>query len=92
MNFEYDLGGFLKSQLIMTLEQIEAAVLALPREFQAVLLARLLGHLGQTDAVDQEVAEIWADEAEMRDRAMDRLGETGTPAEDVFQRIRASLQ
>lgn len=76
----------------MTLEQIEAEVLALPKEVQATLLARLLGHLGETEIVDAEAAEAWADEAERRDRAMNNAGETGTPAETVFRKIRTSLQ
>lgn len=76
----------------MTLEQLEAEVLALPRDSQAALIARLLGHLGQTGEIDQEVASIWADEAELRDRAMDNAEATGIPAEEVFQRLRASLQ
>lgn len=76
----------------MTLEQIEAEVLALPKEAQATLLARLLEHLGETEIVDSEIADVWADEAKRRDRAMDDLGETGTPAGEVFRKIRASLQ
>lgn len=76
----------------MTLEQIEAAVLALPKEAQATLLARLLGHLGETELIDADVAETWAKEAERRDRAMDDSEETGIPAAEVFRKIRASLQ
>ncbi|MCY7323285.1 MAG: addiction module component [Phormidesmis sp. CAN_BIN36] len=75
----------------MTLEQIEEEVLALPKDDQAALLARLLGYLGQTDIIDQEVAGAWVNEAEMRDQAMDELLETGAPSTEVFQRIRASL-
>lgn len=76
----------------MTLEQLEAEVLALPRDSQVALLARLLGHLGQTGEIDQEVASIWAEEAERRDQAMDNTEATGVPAEEMFQRLRASLQ
>lgn len=76
----------------MTLEQLEAEVLALPRDSQAALLARLLGHLGQTSEIDREVASIWAEEAELRDQAMDSTEATGIPVGEVFQRLRASLQ
>lgn len=76
----------------MTLEQIEAQVLALPKEAQATLLARLLGHLGETEMIDADTAEIWANEAERRDRAMENTGEAGIPAAEVFRKIRTSLQ
>lgn len=78
--------------MTMTLEQLEAEVLALPKDSQAALLARLLGHLGQTSEIDQELASIWAEEAELRAQAMDNAGVTGIPAEEVFQRLRASVQ
>lgn len=76
----------------MTLENLEAEVLSLPRDSQATLLARLLERLGQSHEIDQEVASVWFEEAERRDRAMDDGQTTGIPAEQVFQRIRTSLQ
>lgn len=76
----------------MTLEQLEAAILALPKDSLAALLARLLGYLGQTGEIDREVASIWFEEAEARDRAMDNDRVSGIPAKEVFQRLRASLQ
>ncbi|NHC35243.1 addiction module protein [Scytonema millei] len=76
----------------MTLEQLEAEVLALPKDSQIMLLARLLEHLGQTSDIDTEVANIWIEEAEKRDLAMNAEQIVGIPAEEVFQRIRASLQ
>lgn len=76
----------------MTLEQLEAEVLALPKESQAELLARLLGHLGQTGEIDQEVASIWVEEAELRDQSANNGQAADVPAKEVFQRIRASLQ
>jgi hypothetical protein len=75
----------------MTLENLEAELLSLPRASQATLLARLLEHLGRSNEIDQEVASVWAEEAERRDQAMDD-GQTGVPAQQVFQRVRASLQ
>jgi uncharacterized protein YbaP (TraB family) len=76
----------------MRLEQLEAEVLALPREAQAELLARLLGHLGQTVDIAQEMASAWVEEAERRDRAMDHDQVAGIPSDEVFRRIRDSLQ
>jgi Putative addiction module component len=76
----------------MTLENLEAEVLLLPKQSQAALLARMLERLGQSDEIDPEVSSIWIEEAEMRDRAMDDGQVAGTPAEQVFQRVRTSLQ
>ncbi len=76
----------------MTLENLEAEVLSLPRDSQATLLARLLKHLGQSNEIDREVASVWVEEAELRDRSIDDGQVTGIPAEQVFQRIRASWQ
>jgi len=76
----------------MTFENLEAEVLLLPREAQATLLARLLERLGQSQEIDQAVASVWFEEAERRDQAMDAGQVTGTPAAQVFQRVRAALQ
>lgn len=76
----------------MIIEDIEAQVLALPRDSQTVLLARLLKHLGESDEIDQEVASVWLEQAELRDQAIDDGKIETVPAEQVFQRIRASFQ
>jgi hypothetical protein len=55
----------------MTPENIEAEVLILPRDAQATLLARLLERLSQSDEVDQEIASVWVEQAELRDQAID---------------------
>ncbi|MBW4646561.1 MAG: addiction module protein [Goleter apudmare HA4340-LM2] len=70
----------------MTLEQLEAEVLALPKDAQVILLARLLERLGQ------EIVTSWAEEAQKRDEDINTNQITGIPAEEVFQRVRASLQ
>ncbi|CAD5979510.1 hypothetical protein PCC9214_04520 [Planktothrix tepida] len=76
----------------MTLENLEAEVLALPQDSQVILLSRLLKHLGQSRENDAEVELSWGEEAERRDREMD-IGEvTGIPAEQVFHKIRGLLQ
>jgi hypothetical protein len=76
----------------MTLENLEAEVLLLPKQSQATLLARMLERLGQDDDIDQEVSSVWIKEAEMRDQSMDNNETAGTPAKQVFQRVRTSLQ
>jgi hypothetical protein len=76
----------------MTLEQLEAEVLALPKDSQVILLARLLERLGQTNEIDRSIADHWIEEAEKRDHNMDSSSIVGIPAPEVFQRVRASLQ
>lgn len=76
----------------MTLEQLEAEVLALPKDSQVILLARLLERLAQDSEIDQEINAIWVEEAQKRDQAMNTEQVTGIPATEVFQRARASLQ
>lgn len=76
----------------MTPEQLEAEVLALPKDAQVTLLAKLLNQLGQTSEIDPSIATTWMNEAEKRDEAMSVDPTTGTPAEVVFQRIRDALQ
>jgi Putative addiction module component len=76
----------------MTIESLEAEVLLLPKQTQATLLARMLERLGQGNEIDQEVFSIWVEEAKLRDQAMDNDETAGIPAEQVFQRVRTSLQ
>jgi hypothetical protein len=76
----------------MTFEQIESEFLTLSKNSQAALLARLLEHLGRTLEIDQEVAELWVDEAEVRDEAMNQGQTSGIPAKELFQRIRSSIK
>jgi Putative addiction module component len=76
----------------MTLENLEAEVLLLPKQSQVTLLTRMLERLGQSNEIDQEVASVWVEEAESRDRVMDDGQVAGTPAEQVFQRVRTSLR
>jgi putative addiction module component (TIGR02574 family) len=76
----------------MTLEQLEAEVLALPKDSQVILLARLLERLRQDSELDREITDSWTEEAEKRDAAMNTNKSVGIPAEDVFKRVRASLQ
>jgi hypothetical protein len=84
--------GAVIHQIAMTLENIEAEVLLLPTQSQVTLLTRMLERLGQSNEIDQEVASVWVEEAESRDRAMDNGQVAGIPAEQVFKRVRTSLQ
>lgn len=70
----------------MTLENLEAEILALPQDSQVILLSRLLKHLGQSREIDPEVTAIWGEEAQRRDREMDSGEVTGIPAEQVFDK------
>lgn len=45
---------------LITLEQLEAEVLALPLKSQALLLARLVEHLGQASEIEPELAKVMA--------------------------------
>jgi hypothetical protein len=83
--------GVVHHQIAMTLENLEAEVLLLPKQSQVTLLARMLERLGQSNEIDREVASIWVDEAELRDREMNHGQVLGTSAEQVFQRVRTSL-
>ncbi|NJK68229.1 MAG: addiction module protein [Microcoleus sp. CSU_2_2] len=76
----------------MTIENLEAEVMALPRDSQVILVSRLLKHLGQSSEIDPEVASTWIEEAQRRDREMDAGQVTGIPAEQVFKKIRGLLQ
>lgn len=79
-------------EIAMTFETIEAEVLSLRKQSQATLLARMLERLGQNSEIDSEVFLSWVEEAEMRDRAMDNVATAEIHAEQVFQRVRISLQ
>ena len=48
--------------------------------------------MGQISEIDQEISASWTEEAEKRDQAMNAGQIAGIPAEEVFQRVRASLQ
>jgi hypothetical protein len=76
----------------MTFENLEAAVLALPKDSQAALITKLLEHFGNSDDIDRDTEAAWLEVAEQRDRELDDDSAIGIPAAEVFQRIRASLQ
>lgn len=72
----------------MSIHEIEARALRLPRHERAELARMLLASLDEAD----EVAEAWAEEAQRRYKAL-RSGEVeAEPAADVFSKARAALR
>ncbi len=71
----------------MTLDQIATEALTLPEELRAKLVGTLLLSFANTGQEDREVTQVWAEEAERRDDEMERSGEQGVPAEEVFRRL-----
>ncbi|WP_353932424.1 addiction module protein [Okeanomitos corallinicola TIOX110] len=76
----------------MTIEQLEAEVLALPKDTLALLVARLIEYLGQLEEIDQQVAEEWIQEAELRDEDISSGKISGVSSQEVFSKLRTYLQ
>jgi len=77
----------MEPEMGMTLDQIETEALTLPEESRAKLVGTLLLSFEKVSQGDDEVAQVWAKEAERRDEEMKRSGEQGVSAEDVFRRL-----
>lgn len=70
-----------------TYEEIINAALALPPDTRAMLAEHLLESL---DADDQKrIDELWAEEAERRDKEIEDGVVTPIPGEEVMNRLRA---
>jgi Putative addiction module component len=76
----------------MTIEQLEAEVLALPKDTLALLVARLIEYLGQVEEIDQQVAEEWIQEAELRDEDISSGKIAGVSSQEVFSKLRTYLE
>ncbi|BAZ79758.1 MAG: addiction module protein [Sphaerospermopsis kisseleviana] len=76
----------------MTIEQLEAQVLALPKDTLALLVARLIEHLGQVEKIDQQIANEWIQEAELRDEDMSNGKIAGISSQEVFSKLRIYLE
>ncbi len=76
----------------LNLDQIEAEALKLPETSRAELLERLMMSFQQSPHWDDQVACLWAEEAERRDRAMSEAGDEGVAAEEVFRQLRSRHQ
>lgn len=68
----------------MSVLELEAEVLKLPRHERARLAELLIGSLDEED----EISEAWADEAERRYEELRSGAVESVPAEEVFVRIR----
>lgn len=71
----------------MTIEQVEAEVLKLPRQVRARLAAALISSLDE----DSEIEQAWEDEAERRYQRYLAGEEAAIPAAQALAEIRAEL-
>jgi len=75
---------------IMSIKEIEAAVLKLVPKERARLAEKLLESL--EDLSEEENEAIWAQEADRRDAAWTASGSRSRSAKSVFRRARARLR
>ena len=73
----------------MDFDEFEAEALKLEPAARARLAMKLLASLEVVS--DEENLQLWVAEAERRDAAWEASGQTGEPAEQVFQEARAAL-
>lgn len=73
----------------MTVEQVETEALKLDPEARARLAEKLLRSLD--DLSDQDIQQLWAEEAVRRDAELDSGAATMRDAEDVFRDARSRL-
>ena len=71
----------------MTIEQIEAEALKLPRHVRARLAETLISSLDE----DSEIEQAWVDEAEQRYARFQDGDEDAVPAADAVAETRADL-
>lgn len=73
----------------MTVEQVETEALKLDPQARARLAEKLLRSLD--DLSDQDIQQLWAEEAVRRDAELDSGAATMRDAEDVFRDARSRL-
>jgi putative addiction module component (TIGR02574 family) len=73
----------------MRFEDLEATVLQLDPKARARLATRLLQSLEEFS--DEELVQVWAEEARRRDANLDADPDTGIPAEQAFREARSHL-
>lgn len=73
----------------MTVEQVETEALKLDPEARARLAEKLLRSLDYLS--DQDIQQLWAEEAVRRDAELDSGAATMRDAEDVFRDARSRL-
>lgn len=74
----------------MTWDQIESEALKLPQDARVRLFESLLQSFQEAPDPADRLSQIWAEEAERRDRSMESGEDPGIPAEEVFRRLRSS--
>ena len=70
-----------------TYEEIETAALALPPDARAMLAEHLLESLSAEE--QQRIDDMWAEEAERRDKEIEDGIVAAVPGDDVMNRLRA---
>jgi putative addiction module component (TIGR02574 family) len=73
----------------MRIEDLEATVLQLDPKDRARLATKLLQSLEEFS--DEELAQVWAEEAQRRDAELDADPDAGIPAEQAFREARSRL-
>jgi putative addiction module component (TIGR02574 family) len=74
----------------MTVKQIEAAAIKLPKRDRERIVNRLRETLRSKR--DQQVLDAWVAEAERRDRELDEGKEVALPYEEVMAELRSSFR
>jgi hypothetical protein len=74
---------------MMSIDELEAAVLKLDPKSRARLAGKLLESLDTLSREENE--QLWLEEARARDAELDRAPDAGRPAADVFRDARAKL-
>ena len=74
----------------MNNQELEAEALKLDPKSRARLAGKLLNSLEELS--EDEVTQLWAEEAQRRDAQMDADPDSELPAEDVFREARSSLK
>jgi len=67
----------------MSIQELEAEVLKLDPKARARLAGKLLNSLEELS--EEEVTQLWAEEAQRRDAQMDTNPDSELPAEDVLR-------
>jgi hypothetical protein len=74
---------------VMSIEELEAAILELDPKSRARLVRKILESLDNLSREENE--GLWLEEAQARDAELDRDPGAGRPAADVFRGARAKL-
>jgi putative addiction module component (TIGR02574 family) len=74
----------------MNIQELEAEALKLDPKSRARLAGKLLNSLEELS--EEEVTQLWAEEAQRRDAQMDADPDSDLPAEYVFREARSSVK